>query len=374
MAYKSRSRQGGIPESPRVIAYGAPLAGTLIYGLAGDQRSTRNDYLILGFKSDPTLKYGLVPDEDDLEVFEYLPAKRAWVAHDVTFPNRAGNRTDLTDDERFQVSIDNPTECRGCHRYPDMRPNWDAYPRWPGMFGSNANLYSDVPGERAMALEEKAALKLFVEKTQFLPRLKPLDPYPYTKDVYANPPPVSYTGSETANSRITIKLGALNYTRIERIIEESPFYAKLKYAIYAGFGGCSNFASFLSDSLRSKIAVNYDQIYNETKQVMGNPLYHFGVFQHDFDSELVAVTNMRYLFEGAYGIDLDPWFMNFDQNQYRTNAQDGGMHSEVGSTLAREFYRHPKWQDFQLNMYAIGAQDETHCSALRDLSLQVQQN
>jgi hypothetical protein len=374
LAYKSRSRQGSLVESPRVIAFGSPLEGYEIYGTKA--KSTRNDYLVMGFKSDPTLKYGMVPDEDDLEVFEWIPAQRGWIAHDVTFPNRASARTDLADNERFQVSEDNPTECRGCHRYPEMRPNWEAYPHWPGMFGGNFNPYSPLAAESQEAYAEKAAVKLFVEKTQFLPRLKLLDPYPYIKDQFPNPPPVSYKGSDIRNLEITAKLGTLNQDRVARIIEQGPNYPKLKYAIYAGMAGCSDFPGFLADSLRARIRLNYDQLGSQTKATLQDPFYSVGQFQHDRDSELAMVTNMRYLYEGGFGTSIDPWFMNFDRDQFRTNAVNEGLHAAVASKLEVDgkFYLAPNWNDYDLNVYAPLPQPEAPCAILRELSLKAQQN
>jgi hypothetical protein len=371
VSYNSRSRQGGTPESPRVIAFGAPIAGQQEYPYAsGVYRSTRSDNLIIAFKSDPSQKIGMVPDEDDLEVFEWLPAKRAWVAHDVIFPNRASARTDLTDEERYNVSIDNPTECRGCHRYPDMRPNWEAYPRWPGMFGSNVGPY-DSAEEKTDFLEEKAALKLFAEKIKDLPRFQMLEPYPYKKDEYPNPGPVSYTGSETVNINMTVKVGTLNFKRVQRMIEESPYYPKLKFAVYAGMAGCANFPSFLADPLRARITLNYDQLFTETNEAMSLPQFHFTLFKSSFDREVRAITNMRYLFEGAFDEKLDHWFMNVDRNQFRANAVGGQISSDVGSELASKFYQHPQYQQFKLNVYA-DTQPEAACSVLRDLSLREQ--
>jgi hypothetical protein len=109
---KSRSLQFASAENPRVILYG--LDATLTCAFSGD----------------PTQ-----PRFDTLECFQFRENERLFDFREIQFPTAANGLGHVVF-SGSNVSTDGHTQCATCHG-ADPRPNWDAYARWPGAYGSD---------------------------------------------------------------------------------------------------------------------------------------------------------------------------------------------------------------------------------------------
>ena len=120
--FESRSLHETRSDAPRALVYGTNAKFVLSFN--GERNQA-------GFE-----RLELMCFRDVTKSFEFI---------DVAFPREAQSRTkisDLTDAEiamPFVISPINGTAqraCTACHQNP-ARPNWDTYPHWPGVYGSN---------------------------------------------------------------------------------------------------------------------------------------------------------------------------------------------------------------------------------------------
>lgn len=107
LVYRSRSLQDSSFEYPRVIAFGKSARFVLAFNGHKDQK---------GFNS--------------IETIQFRENEQKWEFSEITF---SGNGLPT-----FET---NPTKCLECHQSPsrtdiDMRPNWEPYNFWPGVYGS----------------------------------------------------------------------------------------------------------------------------------------------------------------------------------------------------------------------------------------------
>lgn len=127
-AYDSRSLQSSSYSNPRAIVFGGNAETILAFN--GQQDQT-------GYER--------------LEVACFNRSENSFEFHDVAFPKEAKSAevlSDLTDTEKSQNFVRTNgragRDCRQCHQSPS-RPNWDAYPFWPGFYGAvdDSHTYSD---------------------------------------------------------------------------------------------------------------------------------------------------------------------------------------------------------------------------------------
>lgn len=130
--FDSRSLQGGTPEKPRILAYGGDARTIFAYG--GDA------------------KHGAF---NRLEVihFDRDAKPPAFQFYELEFPITRGG-------EPFSLGKPNPDRCKSCHAQGGvMRPIFDAYFMWPGMYGSEEDhLFREAAegdGTRELELRKK---------------------------------------------------------------------------------------------------------------------------------------------------------------------------------------------------------------------------
>ncbi len=105
----------------------------------------------------------------------------------------------------------NPSKCSTCHT-PSLRPNWDPYPNWPGVYGSAINSLNTSAGIAAKTVEGHM-WKEFLTRGPQLSRYKSLD---FSKDSAALSRPDSEAINLRAshNTAFTINLATNNFKRI----------------------------------------------------------------------------------------------------------------------------------------------------------------
>lgn len=126
LAYGSRSLHESSFQFPRAIVFG------------------ENAKFILTFNGSPEQR-----GYERLEVMCFDESKKSFNFFDIAFPKEAKSLDvleDLTPEEIRKPYVVSPPNgrpnslrnCLACHQTP-ARPNWDSYPLWPGMYGSDDN-------------------------------------------------------------------------------------------------------------------------------------------------------------------------------------------------------------------------------------------
>ncbi len=112
LLYRSRSLQGASPLVPRTVLFGNDAS------------------LTCAFSGSPEMDGG-----SELECIQFRIQERAFDFRQIEFPSRTNGLTTAQFSERGRTA-DGKVSCLGCHGGADPRPNWDAYPKWPGVYGS----------------------------------------------------------------------------------------------------------------------------------------------------------------------------------------------------------------------------------------------
>jgi hypothetical protein len=276
--YRSRSLQGASLDSPRVIL-----------GDAKKYDPTYGSDTVYAFNGDPT-HAGF----DRIEAMEFDPASARFKFFEISFDGPPGQ-------ERPVRSTDNPSQCMGCHRGPDPRPNWESYDFWTGMYGST--------DDRLQAVELEP-FKTFLTARSSRPRYKALGLDELKKIL-------SYTNHGgrlpgEPNITMTYKLSRANLKRVARLITETPNYQAYKFVI----AGLLNQAAAGHDLIADFVPGNLRGLadYYSPDDIAGA-------------QEIPASTGAEYsipptlLFRSIFesrGIDVSSWFMNFKSGSTNT--------------------------------------------------------
>lgn len=178
---KSGSLQTATPKDPRVILHSTDAK----FLMAFNGKGTRTDELEIIQFDEPSAKFNFF-------------------------------RADFKSGS-FQVHQPEGNECKRCHGQ-DPRPNWSAYPDWPGTFGSN-DMAIDVP--------ETRQIEKFIRTATSHPRYRHL---PGLSDRLRSNP----DGEGNAfggNSNLTENVAHQNFKRVRRLVRNTPDYDLFKYAI-----------------------------------------------------------------------------------------------------------------------------------------------
>ncbi len=135
LVYKSKSIQGASPPFPRAVVFG------------------RDGKLILTFNGDRSQK-----GFNNIEILHWDEALKEWELREIQFSNTAKPR----------VSGPNPSHCLHCHSsaprpYGHVKPVWNNYHRWTGVYGSVDDALYNVIDENALGRVLKTELH-FVKK------------------------------------------------------------------------------------------------------------------------------------------------------------------------------------------------------------------
>jgi hypothetical protein len=212
LVMQSRSLQGATAANPRVIMSGT--SGQLVIAFNGSPEQT-------GY--------------DKLELFQFRPATASFDFFEIQFPEKNAQGEPLNALTEPKFSDANPARCLFCHT-SDPRPNWESYPRWPGVFmgdDDKGNLESDLP-------RLSDYLKVIANDYPKHDRYKYLvDAYKsYSKQGGAEDNSFPRTFTEH-NINLTQRLGMMNFQRVTRLLKTDPYYQSYKYLL-AGTVGCGD--------------------------------------------------------------------------------------------------------------------------------------
>lgn len=167
---------------------------------------TSDARFIVAVGSDPAARGG-----DDTEVIAYDDKEASFRFARIAFEG-SGNGARLERD---------PPSCAGCHGRPS-RPNWDPYPNWPGVYGSADNSLHTAAGSALLAAERDAYATLVRAVVRGSPesgaRLALL-PWDRAATLVERDPDAAFEELKQRNTRFTLALSALNFTRLRAEVE-----------------------------------------------------------------------------------------------------------------------------------------------------------
>lgn len=202
----------------------------------------------------------------------------------------------------LEVSRANPSLCMGCHRGPDPRPNWDRYPFWPGLYGSD----DDAVGYNKA---EMAGAKYLVKYSDRLARFK------WLRDFEKHYNPVVH-GLSVGRSKVenniefTESLFLLNRMRIARILTESKYHYQTKYLLM-GIVKCG--IQYLPEEIADYLPANYKKTRigkKITKLIKKLSEHRYSSESHHRAQTMMLLINIIYpdhLLSGS----IKTWSMSF---------------------------------------------------------------
>jgi hypothetical protein len=212
LMYHSNSRHRGASFSqPRIIMFNA--SADMIIAAAGDADQENGN---------------------SLEVIENVGPKSQFTFHQIVFSK----------DGSAPVSGSN-SSCMACHR-ANPSPNWDAYPSWPGVYGSQALQDS----------AERSGFKSFIEK------VKSKDPLVSRYQSLSIDDNTTLEYLASTNHTLANLTGYLNKQRIisafQDALKKNPKFKKLKISMAMLSSGCTEDASsIVPEEFRSKLTESF---------------------------------------------------------------------------------------------------------------------
>lgn len=324
LVHASRSLQGASARFPRVIMFGLDAK------------------LILAFTGSPDLK-----GYHSLETIEFDDGTKKFHFRSISFPSE-------TDFSRVaikpEISERNPEGCMTCHRQ-ELRPNWDTYSAWPGVYGSK---------DDGMPAAEKEAYRNFMDNT-YLKEGR----YRYFDDADKIPDAAwyyDYFPSGRTNLQFSWLLSLLNSQAIAREIKENSKLYPFRYALLASLKCDDDFndpevlAQSIPENISSRFHKSYRQVATEVENSieasyrlreerqrkvlasLGSSI-PMANWEHKFKPlELCCASNtsrLSYIMEGA-GVPFPKWSMEFGSKHHVFFAGEVGEMGELGLFLWQE--------------------------------------
>ncbi len=164
LVYASRSLQGATPLHPRVIMFGL------------DAR------FILTFSGTPELT-----GYDLMETIEFDDREKKFNFRSIEFPAERTNAISKEPLPAPHFSELNPPLCVACHR-KELRPNWDSYAGWPGVYGSRDDTFPAAEKEQYQSFQNNVFMKVgryryFAEPEKYPDRSGYIDYYRWNRPV-----------------------------------------------------------------------------------------------------------------------------------------------------------------------------------------------
>lgn len=323
--YASRSLQGATPEFPRVILFGLDAK------------------VILAFAGSPGL-HGY----DLLEMIEYDESKKMFRFKSITFP--ADNSLSSADaSKKAVISEDNPRRCMMCHR-ETLRPNWDTYAAWPGVYGSRND--DMPPPEKAHYTKFKENVFMKTGRYRFF---EDPDKYPdnaWYYDYYRWPRP---------NLQFNLLLSLLNSQANAREIKNDPKLYPFRYALLASLTCKDDYEvpEVLEELIPHEMTLRFEKSYRNITQdviksieasyaerdrrqsILLSSLNRSGSFNEAIKfprkemEHAYTTSRFRYVMELA-GVPFREWSMEFGSKNYVFFAGPVGEIGELGLFLWKE--------------------------------------
>jgi hypothetical protein len=324
LVHSSRSLQGASASHPRVILFGL------------DAR------FILAFSGSPELE-----GYDTLETIEFNDHTKKFQFRTITFPSE---QESVKGEQKPVVSGLDPPKCATCHR-KELRPNWDTYPAWPGVYGSVDDGMPAAEKEAYAGFMEQIYLK--VGRYRYFENPKE---YPDGSHYY------DYFPNSRRNLQFSFLLSLLNSQAIARSIKENPRLHPFRYALLASLGCRDDFIDsralqqLIPDSITSKSQKSYQEIQEEVTERIRNSHetredrqmailsamngnIPVAEWEHFFKPRELCcasrTSRFRYILELA-GVSFPDWSMELGSKNYVFFAGEVGQVGELGLFLWQE--------------------------------------
>lgn len=289
--YNSPSLQEASHDFPRVIMF------------------SKDAKFIVAFNGDPSQK-----GYDRLEAFQFDDVTEIWQSFSRRFSGDAEAMIIYAESQGLPVPLTPAMNCVDCHR-SRLRPNWDDYSLNPGVVHD---------GKFFSQREEDGHRKFIYQHLRQHPRYKHL----------------IAKGDMFGDGDFGIKVTALNYRRIARIIQNLPDIEKMKYAVIAAFGGCDDIDSYIpldakpyglisaSDIQKDQFERGSIYIKEKLTRYEGDSKYLLSTNKSDpyrpnfVGSEVatwVGVSKVRFVMQWI-GEDMEDWSMAFTYGAYAFRA------------------------------------------------------
>jgi hypothetical protein len=265
--------------------------------------------LVLALNGDPVR-----PGHDVIEALAFDDATASFHLHQLALPaadERDSHSSSPSPSNGFRES----PQCVACHGV-DPRPLFDAYPLWPGFYGSVLDTLSANPAERARYREflgPGGNSRRGLYRHLLWPKGSRDTPYSDGPPPAIPPPPGEDSVDAVAaalrfapNARLGMALTELNRKRIQRRLRASPKYPVYRYALVSGLLGCESLPLSRARRLRARAA-----IAAERGEVVGRLGADPGPVDAFKDSFGDAVAQIDYLAD-ALGVSREGWSMALD--------------------------------------------------------------
>jgi hypothetical protein len=325
LVYASRSLQGATPGSPRVVMFGLDAK------------------FILAFSGDPEL-----PGYELLETIQFDNHEKRFEFRSVSFP---AEKKKSIGNQKPVLSELNPQPCKVCHRQ-DLRPNWDTYSAWPGVYGSHNDAMPAAEREQYQTFKEQKYMKF--GRYRFF---EDADKYPDQAWYY------DYYTWTRHNLQFNLLLSLLNSQTIAKELKENSRLHPFRYALLAALTCDKDFqdskirAEYIPRKLTSSFPRSFQEIsgeviesvkasysYRETRQchLLESLGSRTGIAEWEctFKPKEIepaeSTSRFRYIMEMAGVPFPKEWSMEFGSKNYVFYAGEVGQVGELGLFLWRE--------------------------------------
>jgi len=226
-------------------------------------------------------------------------------------------------DDPLQHFANTPMRCTRCHS-ERLHYIWDAYPRWPGVFG-----HTDKIDAKSAPLENLAfeALKISIDQTNLLRHL----PGIATSSI-------ADLGNQ--NTRITNLLGETNAKRIIFLLTESSKFLQYRAALFAALIGDPKFKFYLSAADQAEFNQRYPQLKETVTRYQSDYSMKLNVRQDQngesaggyelFDEsaakmfEAPVAAKVMFIAE-KMGVPMQDWWMSLEQWTFAAATGNRGL-------------------------------------------------
>lgn len=348
LMYGSRSLQDSSFSNPRVITY------------------SDNFDFVFSFNGDPNHR-----GFNSLEVMQFDNSQRKFEMFSVTF-----------DGENKPVfSEKNPPLCLSCHTN-DPRPNWEAYPFWPGAYGSEDDrTFMSYSLEH---LDSYKSLSEFIEYSAFESNSNSHDRYkhlvPISKEVNE-----SMRLKTRPNLSFTIQVNKNNMKRVSRKLRQQENSIAFKYAIL----GATFCSPRVEDFIPAGLPIDnfgFDQFYSNEISLFINGQqesidHHNTVFRDNLLDDLTNFSNDRERYSNStfitsdftvpyigklMGMNIRDWGTNFNTNILNFGTLQNFILEEFVLNIINDFFEGEE-RDLILSKLASTNYDERYAPAQENM-------